>query len=396
MYPLLEGVRILDLTRLIHAGYATRVLADLGADVIKIEAPGVGDYLRGLPPFQNGISAGYLALNRNKRSVSLNVKSDRGRELFFELLRGADAVVQVSKPGTFAKLGLDYESLRQVKADIVYTEISAFGQTGPWRMMPAHGYNMMATTRHLEIEFSDSGRPEFASNSGIRGNVGFGATAALATVAALLRRSRTGEGQYLDVSLWDESIHDSLELADHLNGVLPMMTALDVRHAPRYNVYGTSDDQVVFVGAIEPHFWRNLCRVLDREEWIPRARFDLPMDHGNYDVELRDMIQQVIATKPLDEWMALFLANDVPASPVLLTDEAVVTSEHMLARDMIVEVEHPAYGVARSFRPGFTMPGEHFDVRWAPPLLGEHTDEVLGELGLDADDLAKLRADGVI
>jgi crotonobetainyl-CoA:carnitine CoA-transferase CaiB-like acyl-CoA transferase len=395
VYPLLDGIRVLDLTRLIHAGYTTQLLADLGADVIKVEAPGVGDYLRGLPPIVNGISAGYLALNRNKRSLSLNVKSDRGREIFHELLQTADALIQVSKPGSFAKIGLDYESLRGVKPDLVYTEISAFGQTGPWRMMPAHGYNMMATTRHIEIEWVD-GRPEFGPNNGIRGNVGFGATAALATLAALLRRARTGEGQYLEVSLWDESISESMELADTMNGVAPMMTALDVRHAPRYNVYRTADDQVVFIGPIEPHFWRNFCRVVGHEEWIPRAKFELPMDHGNYDTELRDLIQDVLATKTRDEWMALFLSADVPASPVLLTDEDVIESEHMKAREMIVDVEHPSYGINHSFRPGFTMPEHHFEVKWAPPLLGEHTEDILGELGLAGDDLDTLHADGVI
>ncbi|MBI5089692.1 MAG: CoA transferase, partial [Actinobacteria bacterium] len=138
MYPLLDGFRVLDLTRLIHAGFVTQWLADLGADVIKVEAPGVGDYLRGLPPFVNGVSAGYLALNRNKRSISLNLKSERGMEIFHELLGTADALVQVSKPGSFARMGLDYDSLATIKPDLVYTEISAFGQTGPWSTMPAH------------------------------------------------------------------------------------------------------------------------------------------------------------------------------------------------------------------------------------------------------------------
>ncbi len=395
MYPLLEGFRVLDLTRLIHAGFVTQWLADLGADVIKIESPGVGDYLRGLPPLRNGVSAGYLALNRNKRSVSLDLKSDRGREIFHDLLHTADALVQVSKPGTFTRLGLDYPTLSAIKPDLVYTEISAFGQTGPWRMMPAHGYNMMATSRHLAVEWVD-GRPEFGPNNGIRGNVAFGTTAALATLAALLQRSRTGAGQYLEVSLWDETIHESMELADTMNDVDPMMVALDVRNAPRYNVYRTADDQVVFIGPIEPHFWRNFCRVVEHEEWIERARFDMPMDHGNYDTELRGMIQDVIATRPLAEWMDLFLANDVPASPVLLDDDALLSSEHLHAREMVVEAHHDAYGTVRSFRPGFTMPGRQFEIRHAPPMLGDHTREVLASVGIDDAELDVLRRDGVV
>ena len=395
MYPLLEGVRILDLTRLIHAGYVTQLLADLGADVIKVERPGTGDYLRTLPPLKDGISAAYLAINRNKRSVSLDVSCEEGRELFWRLVDTADAVVQVSKPGTFARLGLDYAAVAARRPDIVYTEISAFGQTGPWRMMPAHGYNMMATTRHLDVEWVD-GRPEFGPNSGIRGNVAFGTTAALATLAALVRRATTGEGQYLEVSLWDESIHESLELADRLNGVQPMMVGLDVRRSPRYNVYGTSDERVIFLGPIERHFWVNFCRAVDRPEWIERARFDAPMDHGNYDTELRGMIQEVIATRTLDEWMAVFLAADVPASPVMMSDDEVLESEHMRERRMIVESEHEAYGRVRGFRLGFTMPGVDFEVRHAPPVLGEHTDEVLSELGLGEADIADLRERAVV
>lgn len=395
MYSLLSGVRVLDLTRLLHAGYVTRLLADLGADVIKIERPDLGDYLRGLPPFKNGISAGYLATNRNKRSISLDLRSEEGRELFFRLLDTADALVQVSKPGTFAKLGLDYESVAARKPDIVYTEISAFGQTGPWRNMPAHGYNMMATSRHLDVVWVD-GRPEFGPNNGIRGNVGWGTTGALATLAALVKKERTGEGQYLDVSLWDESIHDSLDLADHLNGVPAMMDGLDVRNSPRYNVYRTKDDRVIFVGPIERHFWINFCSVIGRPEWIDRARFDLPMDHGNYDTELREMIQSELERRSLDEWMSLFLAADVPASPVLTTDDELLDSEHLLERGMIVETKHEAYGTVRGFRLGFTTPGKDFVVRHAPPLLGEHTEEILAELGVSDDEVAGLRERSVV
>ncbi|WP_116996686.1 CaiB/BaiF CoA transferase family protein [Desertimonas flava] len=395
MYRLLDGVRILDLTRLIHAGYVTQLLADLGADVIKVERPGTGDYLRGLPPFKDGISAAYLAINRNKRSLSLDVNTEQGREVFWRLLDTADALIQVSKPGTFARHGLDYESIARRRQDIVYTEISAFGQTGPWRLMPAHGYNMMATSRHLDVEWVD-GRPELGSNNGIRGNVAFGTTAALATLAALVRRATTGAGQYLEVSLWDESIHESLELADRLNGVPPMMEGLDVRNSPRYNVYGTKDQKVIFIGPIERHFWVNFCNVVGRQDWIERARFDLPMDHGNYDTDLRGLIQAELATRTLDEWMAAFLANDVPASPVMMTDAELLESDHLRERGMIVETQHEAYGKVRGFRLGFTMPGTEFEIRHAPPLLGEHTDEILDELGVAPSEVASLRERSVV
>jgi crotonobetainyl-CoA:carnitine CoA-transferase CaiB-like acyl-CoA transferase len=397
VYPLLTGVRILDLGRLIMADHASQLLADLGADVIKIEGPPEGDYLRGLPPIRNGVSSTYLQYNRNKRSISLNLKLEEGRAIFFELLKTADAVMQLSKPGTFAKLGLDYESLSKKKPDLVYTEMSAFGQTGPWKSLPAHGYNMLATSARVSVEWSASGRPEFGSNNGAKGGGGaIGVTAALATMAALVQKERTGRGQYLDVSFWDEMVSTSPTLLATLNDFEPMMEKLDIRNAPRYNLYRTSDDRVIFIGPIERHFWKAFCVAVGREEWIGRAKFELPMDHGNYDVTLRDEIQEILGQGPLDHWMDLFTSAGVPAAPVILSDEDLAEQPHTVERQMVVHTEHPEYGPYASVRPGFKMPGHDFVVKWAPPMRGDHTAEVLGELGYGEEELMRLHDSGVV
>jgi formyl-CoA transferase len=399
VYPLLNGIRILDLGRLINADFATQQLADLGADVIKVEGPPAGDYLRGLPPAHaNGVGAPYIALNKNKRSLYLNVKVPAGRQVFLDLLKTSDAVVQTSKPGTFARLQLDYESLAAVKPDLVYVEISAFGQTGPWRQMPAHGYNMLATTNRIAFEWA-GGRPEFSPAGPAKqggGGMGAGSTAALATLAALVQRSLTGQGQYVDVSLWDELVSVETGFRDYLNGTPPMMETLDLRHAPRYNLYATLDEKVIFLGPIERHFWSNFCNAVGRPEWIPRARFETSMDHGNYDTELRDLIQAEVRKRTQAEWLEIFLAQDVPASPVLDTHADLEATPHFQERRMAVEFEHESYGRFRTVRPGFRIPEAEFKVRYAAPTLGEHSEAILGELGYDQARLADLRAAGAI
>ncbi|HVU73940.1 MAG TPA: CaiB/BaiF CoA-transferase family protein [Mycobacteriales bacterium] len=397
MYPLLDGIRILDLTRLIPAAHVTQKLADLGADVIKVETPGAGDNLRLMPPQRNGVGTAYLQLNRNKRSLTLDVRQPEGHALFLELLATADAVVQVSTPGAFARIGLDYESLRAHKPDLVYTELSAFGQTGPWRDMPAHGYNMMAVAGNLAVEWDADGRPQLGPDDGMKREAGIlWGTAALATLAALIQKLRTGRGQYIDASFWDESVAESFARAEVLDGAPSVMKTFDARNAPRYNVYATADGGVLFVGVLERPFWERFCQVVGHEEWIPRARFDLPIDNGAYDPELRDLIQDVLATRDRDDWVARFVAAGVPVSPVVTTDEELLSSEHLVAREMVATATHPVYGPVSSFRPPFRLPGTDFVVRHPPPLLGDHTADILHELGRSAAELEDLRARGIV
>jgi crotonobetainyl-CoA:carnitine CoA-transferase CaiB-like acyl-CoA transferase len=334
----------------------------------------------------------YEACHRSTKTA------DEGRRVFGELLQTADAVVQTSKPGSFARIGVDYDSVAALKPDIIYVEMSAFGQTGPWRTMPAHGYNMLATTNRVAFEWVD-GRPEFPATGPLKpggGGMGGGSTAALATLAAIIQRAKTGQGQYIDVSFWDEMVSVQSDFRDWLNGVPAMMDALDIRHSPRYNVYGTSDHKVIFIGPIEPHFWRNFCNVIGKPEWIPRARFEMPMDHGNYDVELRGMIQAELCKRSLDEWLSLFLENDVPASPVLESEKELESAEHLASRVMITEFEHEAYGRYRSLRPGFLVPDETFTVKYPAPMLGDHTEEILIELGYNSGQQDELRQAGIV
>ena len=394
MLKLLDGFRILDLCRL--AAGATTKLADLGAEVIKVEEPPYGDYLRGLPPIMpdSGVGLFYEMINRNKKSLGLNLKAEEGRKIFFELLQTADAVVEISKPGTFERIGLDHASLRQHQPDLVYCSITGYGQTGPYRGLPSHGMNIDAAAGLLEIDHRPGQRPELKVGSAQ--GLEMGSThAALGVLAALLRRSRTGEGCFLDVACWEGGLSANRHMPPALNLPAAGMEFEDPLRpggpGPKYNVYGTKDDKVVLICPIEKKFWTAFCAVVGHDEWIDRGHYgDLPMDYGQSDPALRDDIEAVMRTRTRDEWIATLLAADIPVSPVLTADE-LVEDPHVAERGMVV-----ADGQRRYVRLPLVVDGQAAEVALPAPVLGSHTAEILAGLGYDAAAQTRLQADGVI
>ncbi|MBW8826011.1 MAG: CoA transferase [Acidobacteria bacterium] len=384
MYPLLKGIRVLDLCKLVPGDDATRLLADLGADVIKVEEPTVGDWIRDLPEI-------YRALNRNKRSLTLNLKSDEGRRIFHELLETAQVVVEVSKPGTFQRIGMDYESLRARKPDLIYCSVTGYGQESPWTELPAHGLNINATAGLMDVDWSGEIPEMTAGSTAADCNRDGAVAAAFAILGALVQRSLTGKGQYIDVSCWDAGVS--------FGGLGARPFPPPVPRAPgqlgaRYAAYRTKDGQALLLGLLERHFWEKFCRVVAREDLLDR-RGDAALDFGRDDPGLREILQEIVETKTLAEWVDLAMQHDIVLSPIL-TPAQVFTTEQWEARDMVAHTEHPAYGSYDSLRPGFTIPEASFEVRYPPPMLGDHTAEILSELGYDDAAQQQLRAASAI
>ena len=388
----LEGIRVLDLTRLLPGATCTMLLADLGADVLKIEQPGSGDYNRSFTPIHKKESGSFLLLNRNKRSMTLNLKSDAAIKIFRELVAQSDVVIEGFRPGVMDRLGLGYEVLKAVNQNIVVCSISGFGQTGPLRQASGHDINYMALAGALQLFATPQTGPIVPGLS--IADVGGGSLMAVyGILAALLARHKTGEGQYIDVSMYDGlTTWLAYHGADYLfanveprGGERPFIGS-----APCYNVYQCADGRHISLGIIEAHFWLAFCKLVEHTEWEGQQ---WPV--GEAAALQFKVIRDLFASAPLADWSRRLAAADIPAAPVNTLAEAF---EHpqAKARDLLYHCEHPVEG--RIPQLGFPVkfsgtPATH---RMPPPLLGEHSHDVLRSLGYSGDDIQALEASGVI
>lgn len=381
----LAGVRVLDLTRLLPGAFCTLLLADMGADVVKVEQPDSGDYMRWYPPLVDGQSVLFNALNRNKRSITLNLKADSGRDLFKELVKRADVVVEGNRPGVMDRLGLGWAALREVNPRLVMCAITGYGQDGPWSQRAGHDLNYMAITGALSMNARRDGAPHpLAVQVADLGGGGQGA--AVAILGALLEVARGGAGRFLDVSMADGAL---TWLAVPLAHVLaegtpipPAMHRLTGRYAC-YGVYECADGRYMSVGALEPKFWKALCEALDRPDLI-----DDQYAEGPRQDRLRGELAAVFAGRPRDEWADRLAGLDVCCEPVLDLEE-VQAHPQVRARGLVQDRETGAE----------IAPQVPFEPAWRrlePPGLGEHTAEVLLEVGVDGRRLEDLRAGGVL
>jgi crotonobetainyl-CoA:carnitine CoA-transferase CaiB-like acyl-CoA transferase len=388
----LAGLRVLDLTRLLPGGYATRVLADLGADVVKVEEPGRGDYLRWMPPFAStGEGAMHLTLNRGKRSVTCDLRRDGGREALRRLVADADVLVESYRPGVMDRLGVGYDALRAVNPRLVYVAITGYGSDGPYVDKAGHDIDYLGYAGALSF----TGHPETGPwQPGLQiADLGGGAwPAVVATLAALRVRDASGEGQFCDVSMTDGvlswlSIHAGAYAA---TGESPHIgrEILNGGYAC-YGVYRCADGRYVAVGALEPAFFTALLDGLALGELAP---WHLDPDRQN---ELRARIAEVLATKPRDEWVERFAGTDACVAPVNDVAEA-FADPSAIARGMVVErpladgTPFAQVGVVPRFA---ATPGQVGD--WPAPL-GADTDDVLTAAGASDADLARWRAEGAV
>jgi crotonobetainyl-CoA:carnitine CoA-transferase CaiB-like acyl-CoA transferase len=388
----LEGVRILDLTRLLPGAFASQLLADMGADVIKVEHPVGGDYHRNFPPMAKTESGSFLLLNRNKRSITLDLKIPAAKEALLKLVESADVLLEGFRPGVMDRLGLGYGALAAVNPAIIVCAISGYGQDGPKRLAPGHDLNYLAEAGALQL-FGTPGKPPIVPGLSIADVGGGSLMATTGILAALLARGRTGRGQYVDISMLDGSIAWlSLHAPDYLfDGIEPRGGERRfIGQAPCYNVYRCADGKDVALGIIEEHFWDRFCDAVGMAELK-----DEQWPEGSAADRQKERLADLFAGDTRDGWVERLAPVDLPFGPVLSMAEAFADA-HAQHRQMLQHVDHPREGRIPQLGFPIKLSGTPCDIRTPPPLLGEHSDEILAEAGFDTAAIAALREAGAI
>ncbi len=388
----LKGIRILDLSRLLPGPFCSMLLADFGADVVKVEDPKVGDYIRWWPPRMGRNSGFHVVLNRNKRSLTLNLKSTEGKEIFQQLVRGTDVVLESFRPGVMERLGLGYEKLKTINPNLIYCAITGYGRTGARAQRAGHDINYLALAGVL----SHSGREDGPTLSGVQiADLGGGALmAAFSIVTALLARARQDEGQYIDISMLDGTLTwNCLRWGKYLaDKEIPRPGDDMLNHGfACYNIYETRDGRYMALGALEPQFWQSFCESVGRSDWNQENYFE-PGPHQRI---LQDEIAELFRQKTQADWIAHFEHYDCCCEPVLDLDE-VLEDPHVRAREMVVELVHESWGGYRQLGIAPKFSGTPGKIRGHAPELGEHTIAILQELGYSRDQIEELRLREVV
>jgi crotonobetainyl-CoA:carnitine CoA-transferase CaiB-like acyl-CoA transferase len=395
MAPPLAGITVVDLTRVLAGPYCTMLLGDMGAEVIKIERPDGGDDTRGFgPPYLNGESAMFLAINRNKQSVTLNLKHAEAKTILSKLIEGADVLVENFRPGTMASLGFDYETARQLNPRLIYCSISGFGQTGPYASRG--GYDTIAQA--MSGIMSATGHPDMPpAKAGVPiADIGTGMFAAFGIVCAYIARQRTGEGQLVDTSLLDTSIALSLvESATFLaGGELPAPLGSTHRRNAPHGAFRVKDGYIA-ITADSAHFWRRFCQIMELEALLDDPRFKTNADRVANKQLLQSIIENVTATHEGSYWLEKLGDAEIPCGPVNSYAE-VFNDPHVLARQMLMEVEHPVAGRVRMTGINVKLSRTPGALQRPAPTLGQHTHQVLRTLGYQDQTIDQLKVAGVI
>jgi crotonobetainyl-CoA:carnitine CoA-transferase CaiB-like acyl-CoA transferase len=392
MRKALEGIRILDLTSLLPGSFGTQLLADFGAKVIKVEKPLVGDGNRHNLPLYKTQTAFFVALNRNKRSITLNLKSDKGKEIFKTLTRKADVVVESFRPGVMGRLGLSYDVLKKINPQIIYCSLSGFGQNGPYRLKVGHDLNYISLSGLMSL-MGQRGSPPVIPALPIADVGGGGLMLSLSVLISLQARQLYHIGQKVDLSLTDGVLSlMPLQMAKYFcEGKVPKKgeNLLDGGYAC-YNVYRTNDGRYVVLAALEEKFWANFCQAIKREDLITKqfAEFSIQED-------VKAELKIIFLTKSCQEWAEFFEGQDVCLEPVWELDE-VVNHPQIKARKMIVPINHPTEGRVKQLGLPLKFSETPGDISGPSPDLGEYNKECLSGLGYNLQDIEVMRQEGVI
>ncbi|HEX6354895.1 CoA transferase [Actinophytocola sp.] len=392
----LENLTVIDLTQVMAGPFCCQLLGDLGANVIKVEPIGRGDATREATGnrLPHGESAAFIAVNRNKRSVAINLRTAGGREAFHRLAATADVVVESFRPGVAARLGVDYATLREVNERLVYASISGFGQTGPYAARPGYDLIAQAMSGIMSVTGDPAGSPV---KCGVPvADLSAGLLCAVGILSACLSRTITGRGQAVDTSLYDAALAMSVWETAELwtTGRAPDRLGSAHRVNAPYQAFPTRDGHLT-IGANNNRLWERLCAVLDRADLLADPRFATNDDRLRNRAALAGELTRTLSTRDTEEWVELLLDAGVPAGPIRDYEQS-CADPHTLAREMVVEMDHPVEGRVRALGIPVKLSETAGAVRRAPPQLGEHTDEVLRAAGYSATEIAALREEGAV
>lgn len=386
----LDGLRVLDLSRLMPGPLCTMILGDLGADVIKVEQPGVGDYARSAPPFIGSTGTVFLLLNRNKRSITLDLKNREAQEVVYRLAERSEVFVESFQPGVAERLGVGYSAISRINEDIVYCSISGYGQTGPYRDLVGHDLTYTAYSGTIGATGLEGGPPVIPAVqvADIQGGI----YAALAIMAALYRREKTGRGEFIDISLMDAAVASMiLPLSSHFAGLPTERGTLPLSGgAPFYSVYETADRRFICIAALEPKFWVGLCKTLELEKYE-----DQQFAVGEEARRIREDLATLFRRRNREEWVRILNERNIPCAPVYDIGEVPI-DPHVRSRNMILQTETEGFGKLNQLATPVRMAHSALTARLPPPRLGEHTLQVLEELGYSNNDAEHLEAVGAI
>ena len=381
----LEGIRVVDFSRYGPGRQCSMFLADFGAEVITVETPRNDPNLPAV--FTDDLSPRYLALNRNKKSLAINLRVPDGKEVIYRLVKEVDVVVEGFRPGTMEKLGLDYDTLKKLNPQLIYCSLSGFGQDGPYSLRPGHDVNYLGLSGILDLTRGKDGNPVLIGTQ--VADLGGGASqAVMGILLALLARQSTGKGQCVDISMFDGIIawHWTAGTEYLIKGKLPRRF---LGESPAYNIYRCKDDKHITLGIMEPWFWERFCRAIKKEGFIPY------MEASEKSTEIIAELEQLFSTRNRDEWIKLLSEIDIPYGPVNTIGEALADPQTQHRR-MVLEVGHPRVGKLKLLGVPIKLSETPGEIRTSAPAYGEHTAEILRELGYTDADLKRLRETGAI
>jgi crotonobetainyl-CoA:carnitine CoA-transferase CaiB-like acyl-CoA transferase len=394
--PPLRGIRVLDLSRVLAGPFCSMILADLGAEVIKVEMPGTGDDTRAYPPFIGKQSSYFMSANRNKKSITLDLKAKEGQEVLHRLAAGSDVVIENFRPGVTSRLAADYATLSKINPRLIYCSISSFGQTGPYAERPGYDLIIQGMGGLMGITGEPNGPPVRVGVAIT--DLGAGMWATIAILAALQARGRDGAGQYLDISMMDGSVAWMTYVAGNYfatGKAPPRMGSAHPSIVP-YQAFRASDGKSILVGGGNDRIFASLCEGLGLPDLPKDPRYLGNESRVKNKATLIPLIEEKFLQRTRDEWIAALDKLGVPVAPVYTIDE-IFADEQVKHRGLLVEMDHPELGKVKQIAPAIRMSSTPCVVESPPPLLGEHTEQVLRELaGYSDGEIKRLREKGTI